>query len=310
MLQPVVLNLNTVVANTDKMLRRLIGEDVEVLTLLDPALHLVRADPAQLSQVLLNLAVNARDAMPDGGTLTLRTANVEVPERPAAEYPELAPGPHVLLAVSDTGCGMDAQTLDCIFEPFFTTKEVGKGTGLGLATVYGAVKQSGGSIRVHSRVGQGSTFEIYLPAVIESTTAPAAPAAPTAPTDVSRGTGTLLLVEDAEDVRSLARRVLQEQGYTVLEAPDGLAALGLAARHVGGIDLLVTDVLMPGLSGRSLAERLRAVHPTLRVLYVSGYTDDLVVRFGALGANTAFLQKPFTPEALLQKVQELLLPPA
>jgi PAS domain S-box-containing protein len=305
MLQPVVLNLNTVVANTEKILRRLIGEDIQVVTVLEPALHAVKADAAQLGQILLNLAVNARDAMPDGGALTLRTANVAVDENQAAERRELGPGQYVLLAVSDTGCGMDAETLALIFEPFFTTKEVGKGTGLGLATVYGAVKQSGGTIAVRSQVGVGTTFEIYLPAAGEGTTA-AAPQ--TTPVGLSRGTGTVLLVEDEADVRGLARRVLQVHGYTVLEAPDGAAALQLAGQYAGRIHVLLTDVVMPVLSGRALAERLRAANPGLKVLYVSGYTDDQVVHHGSLGANTAFLQKPFTPETLLQRVQDLLGP--
>jgi len=287
----------------DKMLRRLLGEDVALVTHLAADLGPVSADPGQLEQVLLNLAVNARDAMPQGGRLTIETANVLLTEEYAERHHRLPPGPYVLLAVSDTGVGMDEITQKHLFEPFFTTKEVGKGTGLGLATVYGIVKQSGGYIWVYSEPGRGTTLKVYLPRVPGA--AEPLPVAVESP-ELRRGTETVLLVEDAAPVRSLARKGLESYGYQVLEAADGPAALELSARHPRGIDILVTDVVMPGMSGRELAERLAPARPGMRVLYTSGYTDDAMVHQGVLRSGVAFLQKPFVPETLARKVREVL----
>ena len=298
-----VLDLNAVVADVGKMLRRLIGEDVELTTVLAPSLRRVKADPVQVEQVLLNLAVNARDAMPQGGKLTIETANVELDGAFARPHPEARPGDYILLAVSDTGCGMDEATRGHVFEPFFTTKGPGKGTGLGLATVYGAVKQAGGHVYVYSEPGRGTTFKIYLPAV-EETAPESAPHAGLS--EGPRGGETVLLAEDEEGVRTLTRLVLQQQGYTLLEAGDGDEALRICGEHEGRIDLLISDVVMPGLGGRELADRVAAMRPGLRVLYLSGYTDDAVVRHGVLQAETAFLQKPFTVDALACKVREVL----
>jgi len=302
-LAPKVLDMNAVVSQMDKMLRRLIGEDVELVTQLARDLGPVSADPGQLEQVLLNLAVNARDAMPRGGRLTIETANVVLTEEYSERHHRLPPGQYVLLAVSDTGVGMDEATQKHLFEPFFTTKEVGKGTGLGLATVYGIVKQSGGYIWVYSEPGHGTTVKVYLPRVPGA--AEPLPVAAATP-ELRRGSEIVLLVEDAAPVRSLARKSLESYGYTVLEAADGPAALDLAARHPRGIDILVTDVVMPGMSGRELAERLAPARPAMRVLYTSGYTDDAMVRQGVLRAGVAFLQKPFVPETLARKVREVL----
>jgi signal transduction histidine kinase/ActR/RegA family two-component response regulator len=303
---PQVLALNQVIQDLDKMLRRLIGEDIALTSVLAPNLGQVKADPGQIEQVLLNLVVNARDAMPRGGRLTIETANVVLDEVYARTHPEIAPGSFVMLAVTDTGCGMDAATQARIFEPFFTTKGVGKGTGLGLSTVYGIVKQSAGSIYVYSELGRGTSFKVYLPQTLESIAA-----APQAGRNVvaspSRGgSETLLLVEDDEGVRALTRTVLKNGSYDVIEAVDPDEALRLVEKHAAPIHLLVTDVVMPGMSGRELAERLTAQRPDLKVLYVSGYTDDSVVRHGLLEAEVAFLQKPFTPDALARKVREVL----
>ena len=300
--EPRVVSLNTVVEGLQKILRRVIGEDIELTTTLAPDLGAVRADVGQLEQVLMNLAVNARDAMPTGGRLTVETANVEHDPDYARDREAAAVRQFAMLAVSDTGCGMDEATKARIFEPFFTTKEPGKGTGLGLATVYGIVKQAGGFIWVYSEPGQGTSFKIYLPevdATAERTTAVAGARAP-------RGTETVLLVEDAAAVRAVTKQVLERQGYVVLEAPDGEAALRLAQQHRGPIHLLLTDVVMPRVSGRELAERLTQVRPDMRVLYASGYTDDSVVRHGILELGTAYLQKPFSPESLARKVRDVL----
>jgi PAS domain S-box-containing protein len=302
-LAPQILDLNTVVTGVEKMLKRLIGEDIQLLTALDVRLGPVRADPGQIEQVILNLAVNARDAMPKGGKLTLETANVELDSEYVETHPLATSGPHVMLAVSDNGCGMDRHTLSHIFEPFFTTKEPGKGTGLGLATVYGIVKQSGGNIWAYSEPGKGTTFKIYLPRVQEAVTA-AAPAE--GRTASPRGSETILVVEDDPAVRPLVRGVLLSRGYSVLEASRGDEALSVSESHRGPIKLLVTDIVMPGMNGRDLAEQLLLRHPETRVLYMSGYTNDAIVHHGVLAEGAAFLQKPFTPDALARKVREVL----
>jgi PAS domain S-box-containing protein len=303
-LEPRVVSLNAVVEALQKILRRVIGEDIELAIALAPDLGAVRADVGQLEQVLMNLAVNARDAMPTGGRLTVETANVEHDPDYARDHDAAAVRRFAMLAVSDTGCGMDEATKARIFEPFFTTKAPGKGTGLGLATVYGIVQQAGGFIWVYSEPGHGTSFKIYLPEV--DATAERAPAA--AGGRVPGGTETVLLVEDAAAVRAVAKQVLERQGYTVLEAADGAAALRLAQDHRGPIHLLLTDVVMPQVSGRELAERLAHLRPDTKVLYASGYTDDSVVRHGILESGTAYLQKPFTPESLARKVREVLDP--
>jgi len=301
--QTKVLSLNEVVETLDKMLHRLIGEDIKLEHVLAPALGAVRADPGQLEQVILNLAVNSRDAMPSGGKLTIETANVDLDEAYAREHTGAAPGPHVMLAVSDTGVGMNEETLAHIFEPFFTTKEQGKGTGLGLATVYGIVKQSGGYVWAYSEPGRGTTFKIYLPRV-EAALDSAVPAA--APPPVAGGRETILLAEDDPSVRAVVSDVLAQKGYRVLRAPDGQAALEMARGQEAQIHLLVTDLVWPGMTGRELAESLKAERPDVRVLYMSGYTDDAVVRHGVLEEGMPYLQKPFTPRALSAKVREVL----
>ena len=300
---PTALNPNEVVANMDKLLRRLLGEDVELRTRLTPDLVTVKADPSQLEQVVLNLAVNARDAMPNGGKLTIETQNVELDAAYVRGHISAQPGPYAMIAVSDTGVGMDAATQARIFEPFFTTKEIGKGTGLGLATVYGIVKQSGGWIWVYSEPGQGTTFKIYLPRVTEAV--PPAAVTPAPPASV-RGSETILLVEDDEMIRNLVQKVLQANGYRVLVAANGRDAERVAGQHEGPIHLLMTDVVMPGMNGREVAERLAAARAGVRVLYLSGYTDDAIVHHGVLEPGVAFLQKPFTPAVLGRRVREVL----
>jgi two-component system, cell cycle sensor histidine kinase and response regulator CckA len=302
-LEPVVLDLNAVLANVDRMVGRLIGEDIELITRLDPALGRVKADAGQLEQIVVNLAVNARDAMPEGGTLTIETGNVELDEEYARTHPGAASGQHIVLAVTDTGHGMDEQTQSHLFEPFFTTKEKGKGTGLGLATVYGIVEQSGGSIWVDSELKRGTTFKAYFPRV-EGVAVPLVAAKSSG--QPPRGTETILLAEDASGLRILARRILERYGYTVLEASNGDEALQVCEQHQGAIHLLLTDVVMPGISGRTLADRVALLHPTTKVLYSSGYTDDAIVQRGVLSAGTAFLQKPYTAEAMARKVRDVL----
>ena len=301
-LAPVVLSMNDLVGDVDKMLRRLLGEDVDLRVSLASNAGNVRADPGQLQQVIMNLVVNARDAMPTGGKLLIETADAELTEQYAELHQPVIPGQYVMLAVSDTGVGMDAQTRARIFEPFFTTKEKSKGTGLGLSTVYGIVKQSGGYIWVYSEAGHGTTFKVYLPRV----DAPVEPQAPAREAVTVTGTETILVAEDDETLRPLAKGLLEKLGYTVLEAENAEQALGVAGAHAGPIHLLVADVVMPGASGRELARRLAQSRPETRVLYVSGYTDDAIVHHGMLEPGLNFLQKPFTPAALARKVREVL----
>jgi PAS domain S-box-containing protein len=360
---PKILDLNDIVSGMQTMLQRLIGETINLVTLPEPGLGRIKADPGQIEQVIMNLAVNARDAMPDGGRLVIRTATVRLGEAPPVPGATSNLGPHVLLEVTDSGTGMDAATQAHLFEPFFTTKEPGKGTGLGLSTVYGIVEQSGGSVTVETGVGRGTTFRIYLPQVgAAAATAPAfrppasaptiarppapmapvplrpvtavppppGPAAPVPPSPVPLSapvhaaplepakvetpparSETVLLVEDALRVRAVVREILEMNGYHVLEARHGAEAIEISERHRGPIHLMVTDVVMPQMSGRELAQRLLPVRPDMRVLYMSGYTDDAIVRHGVLGAGMAFLSKPFTPDALAVKVREVLdAPPA
>jgi len=298
-----VLNLSDLVLDIDKMLRRLIGEDIELVTLPASNLGWVKADPGQIEQVLLNLAVNARDAMPSGGSLTIEITNTTLDEDYASRHAEVTPGRYVMLAVSDTGIGMTEEIKARIFEPFFTTKEAGKGTGLGLATVFGIVKQSGGHIWVYSEPGQGSTFKIYLPR-IEKLVSPVPRQDKSG--DLPRGTETVLLVEDEASVRELGARTLRELGYNVIEAANGEEALYLAREHGGEIHLLFTDVVMPKMGGRVLADKLTNIYPQARVLFTSGYTDSAIVHHGVLDPDIAFIQKPFSPAALTRKIREVL----
>ena len=302
MLQPVVLDLNVVVAEMDKLLRRLIGEHIALATVLAPDLGRVRADPNQIEQVIVNLAINARDAMPSGGKLTIETANIDLDDAFTQSHLGSIPGPYTMVAVTDTGTGMDATVRAHLFEPFFTTKEVGKGTGLGLATAYGIVKQSGGYISVYSEPGHGSSFKIYLPRI----TAPAGDGGAAPKSGPKRGTETVLVVEDEPAVLSLSRRALEAQGYIVLAATDAPAAMRIVERHGGTIHLLLTDVVMPGLSGQELADQLASRRPGIRVLYMSGYPGDAVVQHGTLPSGSPFLQKPFSPDHLARKVRDVL----
>jgi len=302
-LEPRVLNLNSVLADVAKMLRRLIGEDVELVSTLKPDLGRVKVDPGQIEQVIMNLAVNARDAMPQGGKLFIETSNVEIDANYARRHSPMMPGKYVMVAVSDTGCGMDLETQAHAFEPFFTTKEKGHGTGLGLATVYGIVKQSGGFIWVYSAPGHGSTFKIYLP-FIEEALPTAEPAE--APAELAKGSETVLVVEDERGVRSLVCEALASHGYKVLEAAGAASALEISERYTEPIHLLLTDVVMPQTGGKELAKGFSTLHPETKVLYMSGYTDDAIVRHGILEGGTSFLQKPFQPKALLLKIREVL----
>jgi len=305
MLAPKVLSIQSVVTEMEKILRRLIGEDVQLETSSVPDLGLVKADRSQIEQVILNLAVNARDAMPEGGRLNIETANVDLDESFSHSSVMLAPGPYVMLAVTDNGCGMDVETQAHIFEPFFTTKEKGKGTGLGLATVYGIVKQSGGYVWVYSEPGRGTSFKVYLPRVWDEQSTPARDRSNEGRA-LPQGTETVLLVEDEKGVRELAREYLEMTGYTVIEAENGHTALELAALHAGPIHLLMTDVVMPGISGRELSERVKSIRPGIRVLFMSGYTDQAVVHHGILESDAVLLQKPFTVAALAAKLRDIL----
>ena len=301
-LQPRILDLNEVVADVGRMLRRLIGEDIQLVVAPGAQLGCIRADPGQLEQVLMNLVVNARDAMPKGGELILATANVVLDDAHARAHPEVQPGPFVMLSVSDNGEGMDARTQAHIFEPFFTTKQ-GKGTGLGLATVFGIVQQSGGSISVDSRLGVGTTCKIYFPRVEEELSRPpqAAPGAP-----LPGGTETVLLVEDADPLRVMIREILEGAGYTVLESSDPVEALSRVRSLDAPVGLMLTDVVMPRMSGPDLAKSVRIARPEIKVLFMSGYTDEAMGLHGVLDAGTRFIQKPFATDALLRKVREAL----
>jgi len=303
-LQLELLNLNTVVANMGQMLYRLIGEDIDLVTILETGLKWVKADLGQIEQVIINLVVNARDAMPEGGKLTLETTDIVSDKTYARYHVGVKPGPYVLLAISDTGQGMDAETQTRIFDPFFTTKEQGKGTGLGLAMVHGIVNQIGGHIWVYSELGQGTTFKIYLPQVEvagELATPSQASAKP------RPGWETILLVEDGDLVREMVQQVLQRDGYTVMAADNGAQAYQIATAHQGPIHLLLTDVVMPGgTSGPQLATNLTASRPEMKVLYMSGYTDNAIVHHGVLEPGITFLEKPFSSDALIRKIRAVL----
>jgi CheY-like chemotaxis protein len=302
-LQPQIVDLNEIIGRVERLLRRVIGEDILLTMTLRAPLWPVYADPGQIEQVVMNLAVNARDAMPKGGRLTIETADVELDEVHAAQHRGATPGRHVLLAVSDTGVGIDPATQKRLFEPFFTTKAIGRGTGLGLATVYGIVKQSHGSIWVYSEIGKGSTFKIYLPAVAHGH--PQAPE-PSAGVPVLEGAERILLLEDQPEVRDVIAATLGRHGYSVVPVASAAEALAAVRNGLPPIDLLLTDVVMPDASGRDVARQIVFEQPTVRVLYMSGYTDDAIVRHGVLDAGLAFIQKPFSNERLLRKVRSVL----
>ena len=303
-IEPKVLDLNILMADLSKMLVRLIGEDIDLKTVHGKNLGMVKVDSGQFEQVLINLAVNARDAMPDGGTLLIETANVELDGEYCAQRPyHIQPGRFVRLAVSDTGCGMTGETSERIFEPFFTTKATGKGTGLGLSMIYGAVKQSGGSIEAYSEVGKGTTIKIYLPRVEGEAVKPEKDARPTV---LPGGTETVLVTEDDDTVRNLCGRILERLGYKMMPARNGAEAIATAQKYVERIDLLLTDVVMPGMNGSELATQLVLHHPEMKVLFTSGYTDDAIVRHGVLDEGVSFIGKPYTPSALARKVREVL----
>jgi CheY-like chemotaxis protein len=305
-LEPRILDLNEVLHNAHNMLKRIIGEDIELFCRTTPELGSIKADPGSLDQVIMNLAINARDAMPAGGKLTIETANVELDATYASQHVGVRPGSYVMLAVSDTGVGMSAQTQARMFEPFFTTKQVGKGTGLGLSTVHGIVEQSGGSIWATSAPGQGTTFKVYFPRAVDEANSPVAPSARAN----LRGAETILLIEDEEPVRAIASTILRRYGYGVLAAGNAVDALRLCSEHKGPIDLVLSDVVMPQMSGPELAQRLRLARPGLRFLFMSGYTDDSITRHGIVAEGVAFIHKPFLPESLAAKVREALAAPA
>ncbi|OLE53661.1 MAG: hypothetical protein AUG51_12435 [Acidobacteria bacterium 13_1_20CM_3_53_8] len=302
-LQPKVLNLNSIISETEKMLKRLIGEDVELRAVLDPSLGQVKADPGQMVQVIMNLVVNARDAMPEGGKLTIETKNVYLDKKYASQHVAVEPGHYVMIAVSDTGHGMIPETQAHIFEPFFTTKEMGKGTGLGLSTVYGIVKQSGGNIWVYSEAYKGTTFKVYLPRVDEQVETERFLLEKS---ESHRGSETILLVEDEELVRGLVYDTLELEGYKVLVANNGKEALRIGEEYRSEIHLVITDVVMPEMGGRALAEGIARLRTGIKVLYMSGYTDDAIVHHGVLDKGVNFIQKPFAPDALVKRVREAL----
>jgi CheY-like chemotaxis protein len=301
-LQPKVIDLNLIVSDFDRLLRRLVGERIQVAIDCAADLWQVRADPGEIGRAIMNLALNARDAMPADGTLTIQTANLTLAEAEAREQ-DLPAGRYAMLAVRDTGVGMDAEMREHIFEPFFTTKETGKGTGLGLATVLGIVEQSGGAIRCHSEVGEGTSFQILLPAVAEAV--PSGAHLPTGLATAPSGTESILLVEDEDTVRELVQKVLEARGYAVIEARNGREGLKLCQAHPGRIDLLLTDVVMPELGGRELAEAALELRPGLKVVFMSGHTQDVILKEG-VQQGAAFLHKPFTPMQLAEKVRQTL----
>ncbi|MGC8832871.1 MAG: ATP-binding protein, partial [Armatimonadota bacterium] len=304
--EPKPLRINDVIAEIEPMLRSIIGEDIMLTTILKEAV--VTVDPSQIEQVIMNLVVNSRDAMPQGGHLTIETAKVWLDEAYCQRHHDTTPGEYAMLAVTDTGCGISPDVLPHIFEPFFTTKEKGKGTGLGLSTVYGIVKQNGGSVWVYSEVGKGTTVKVYLPL---AKTAPIAKQKQVEPVPVEvTGSETILLVEDEQTVRLLAHEILTDRGYTVLEAPNGEEAIQISESYEGEIDILVTDVIMPGMSGKEVAEHILRRRPKLKVLYMSGYTDNSIVHHGVLDSGVAYIQKPFTPDGLARKIREVLASPA
>ena len=302
-IEPRVLNLNAVILNIKKMLCRLIGEDIEFCTLLDPAAGHIKADPGQIEQVIMNLAVNARDAMPNGGKLTVTTANTTLDKNHLKNFPDMGAGDYVMLAIADTGTGMSEEVKAHLFEPFFTTKPSGKGTGLGLATCFGIVKQNTGHINVHSELGSGTTFKIYFPQV---QSALESPRVRNLPTEAAGGNETVLLVEDEPVVRELAVATLREKGYTVVEAVNGEEGLRLARQHDGKIDLVLTDVVMPVMGGKEMADALRTSHPDTKVLFTSGYTEDALGHHGVLRPGILFLPKPYMTATLARKVREIL----
>jgi two-component system, cell cycle sensor histidine kinase and response regulator CckA len=304
LIEPRVLNLNDLIEGLQKMLQRLIGEDIELVTVLHKELASVKIDAGQYEQILVNMAVNARDAMQDGGKLTIETANIVLDEDYYTTHPYITPGLHVILAISDTGCGMNAEVKSHLFEPFYTTKEKGRGTGLGLATIYGAVKQSGGSIEVYSEPEKGTTFRIYLPAIAQ-------PAEPlvidrSTPTSLPGGEETILLVEDEQIVRELAAKILKRLKYNIIPASNGAEALEIAQNYAGIINLLVTDVVMPGMNGRQLAEQLRLIRPQIKVLFTSGYTENAIAHHGIIDSNLNFIGKPYNSRDLAYKIRQIL----
>jgi two-component system, cell cycle sensor histidine kinase and response regulator CckA len=300
--QPVVMDLNEAVEHIHPMLERLIGDDIELDNVLSNDLGTITADPNHIEQVLMNLAINARDAMPKGGTITFETTNVEIDEAYAQQHVPMKPGRYVMLSVRDTGTGMDLETQAQIFDPFFTTKDLGKGTGLGLSTVFGIVKQSGGTIGVYSEPGKGTAFKLHFPRCDEAPVI----VEPIKPKQLLGGTETILLVDDATPLRMLTKLILEQCGYTVLDSGEPAEALRIAGAHKGSLPLMITDVVMPGFTGRVLAERLAADRPETKVLFTSGYADDATAKQGVLGADSAFLEKPFTRDDLVRKVRELL----
>ena len=302
-IEPRVLKLNAIILNIEKMLRRLIGEDIEFCTVLDSAAGHIKADPGQIEQVIMNLAVNARDAMPNGGKLTVTTANTTLDKKHLNNFPDLCAGDYVMLTIADTGTGMSEEVKAHLFEPFFTTKPPGKGTGLGLATCFGIVKQSTGHINVHSELGRGTTFKIYFPQV---QSALESPRVRIMPTEATGGNETVLLVEDEPVVRELAVATLREKGYTVVEAVNGEEGLRMARQHDGKIDLVLTDVVMPVMGGKEMADALRTSHPDTKVLFTSGYTEDALGHHGVLRPGILFLQKPYMTATLARKVREVL----